>query len=73
MQFERHGMNGLHVGGDVVALSAVATSHGAYECAVFILQADGEAVKLQLAAKLHILFDGLLDAADEVCNLLAAV
>ena len=73
MQFERHGMNGLHVGSDVVALSTVATGYGADECAVFILQADGEAIKLQLAAKLHLIFDGFLDAADEVCYLLAAV
>ena len=73
MQFERHGMNGLHVGGDVVALSAVATSHGADECAVFILQADGKTVKFQLTAKLHFILNGFLNAVDKLRNLLTAV
>ena len=73
MQLQRHGADGLYIGGDVVALRAVATGDRPDEHAVLVLKADAQAIELQLAAEHHFLVDGFLDAADEVGNLLAAV
>ena len=73
VELERNGADGAHIGGHVVALGAVATGHGADEHAVFVLQADAQPVKLQLAAKLHFLVNGLFDAVDKFGNLLSAV
>ena len=45
VQLEWHGVNGLYVGGHVIALGAVATGDGADEHTLFILQADAESVE----------------------------
>ena len=73
VEFKWHGADGFDICCNVVALGAVATGHGTDEHTFFILQADAQSVKLQFAAKLHLFVNGLLDAADEVCNLFAAI
>ncbi len=44
---------GAHIGGDIVALHAVATRHGPDKLSVLVVETDAEAIELQLAADLE--------------------
>jgi pantothenate kinase type III len=49
-QLQRDGANGTHVGGNIFAGGAIATGRRLHQHAVFIENADRQAVQLQLAA-----------------------
>ena len=67
-QTQRHITDGAHVVGDVLAGHAVATGRGTYQQAIFVKQADGNAIDLGLAAvdNRGITVQTLLDAGLEV-------
>ena len=52
-QLQGNASDGAHVGGDVIALHAVAARHGPHQSSVLVVEADAESVELQLAANLE--------------------
>ena len=70
----RHVMDGHDIGGDVLALIAVAASRRLHKLAVLVAQRDGEAVDLRFGGDIHRLIfmqiEEAADAAHEVARIL---